>query len=116
VRREPVLAGTIEAFTPGGYRVGGQEHRGAIIVTATGAQAWGAADPAALTEANFAAITTPLLILGTGPTLVRPAPALLAALAARGLAVEPMDSRAAARTYNLLISEGREVAAALLPL
>lgn len=116
MRREPASAGTIEAFTRDGYRVGGVAHRGAIIVTAGGGRVWAANDPAALTAADFAGIDTPLLILGTGPTLLRPAPALLAALAARGIAVEPMDSRAAARTYNLLLSEGREVAAALLPL
>jgi uncharacterized protein len=41
---------------------------------------------------------------------------LLARLRERGLGPEVMDSRAAARTYNLLLSEGRAVAALILPL
>ena len=57
-----------------------------------------------------------LLLIGTGAAMNRPPADLMAALAARGLAVDFMDSRAAARTYNVLALEGRRVAAALLPL
>ena len=57
-----------------------------------------------------------LLLIGTGARLRRPARALTEALGALGIGLEPMDSRAAARTYNLLAGEGRRVAAALYPL
>src|SRR3546814_7589600 len=57
-----------------------------------------------------------LLLIGTGAQLRRPARALIEAMNARGIGVEPMDSRAAARTYNLLAGEGRRVGAALYPL
>ena len=43
------------------------------------------------------------------------APALRAALKARGIAIEAMDTGAACRTYNVLLAEDRRVAAALLP-
>jgi uncharacterized protein len=40
---------------------------------------------------------------------------LRSALRAAGIALEPMDTGAACRTYNVLVAEGREVAAALIP-
>ncbi len=36
-------------------------------------------------------------------------------LRATGIALEPMDTGAACRTYNVLVAEGRRVAAALIP-
>ena len=56
------------------------------------------------------------LLLGTGPSLRRPPPALVRALEERGLGVEAMDSRAAARTWGVLRAEGRWIVAALMPL
>ena len=56
------------------------------------------------------------LLLGTGPAYGFPPRAFVAALEARGIGVEAMDSRAAARTWGLLRGEGRWIAAALMPL
>ncbi len=56
------------------------------------------------------------VILGTGAKLVRPPRALIAALEAKGIGLEPMDSRAAARAWGVLRAELRWVAAALYPL
>jgi uncharacterized protein len=45
-----------------------------------------------------------------------PVPAKLrSALRASGIALEPMDTGAACRTYNVLVAEGRQVSAALIP-
>ncbi len=55
-----------------------------------------------------------VLILGTGPRQVFPHPRHLAPLMERGIGVEVMDTAAACRTYNFLISDGRRAAAALL--
>ena len=62
------------------------------------------------------AVQPPLefLILGYGPTLQIVPPALRAALRARGIAVDGMDTGAACRTYAVMHSEGRRVGAALL--
>jgi uncharacterized protein len=55
-------------------------------------------------------------VIGTGPTLSRPPRELVAALEGRGIGVEPMDSRAAARAWGILRGEDRWIAAALMPL
>ena len=54
------------------------------------------------------------MLLGTGVRQRLPPPALYAAFAARGIGLEVMDNRAACRTFNLLLSEFREVAVALM--
>jgi uncharacterized protein len=56
------------------------------------------------------------VLLGTGAALAFPPRAFVAALEAKGIGVEAMDSRAAARTWGLLRGEGRWIAAALMPL
>ena len=56
------------------------------------------------------------LIIGTGPSMGFPPRALIRALEARGVGVEAMDSRAAARTWGMLRGEERWIAAALMPL
>lgn len=55
-----------------------------------------------------------LALLGTGARLRFPAPALTRALAEANIGLEVMDTSAACRTYNILMAEGRVVAAALL--
>lgn len=56
------------------------------------------------------------ILLGTGATLMRPDPALVAAYEARGIGIEAMDTRAAARAWGVLRAEGRWISAALRPL
>lgn len=107
--------GAIEGFRGRGFKIGGIAYPGGVIAHGGGAAAWGATDVTALTPADFAGLpAADLLIVGTGAVLARPPAGLVAALAP--LAVEAMDSRAAARTYNVLLAEGRRVVAALLPL
>ena len=59
---------------------------------------------------------TRIIVLGTGETQVFPDPALYFAVIGRGIGFEVMDTGAACRTYNILISEGRRVVAGLMPL
>lgn len=56
------------------------------------------------------------ILFGTGATLVRPDPALVADYEARGIGIEAMDTRAAARAWGVLRAEGRWISAALRPL
>lgn len=109
----------IQGYDRGGFRVSGVRYEGGVFVTPTRAQPWPVASLDTLTPADFDLIgdePVEVVLLGTGATLRRPARALLDALRERGLAIELMDSKAAARTYGVLVGEGRLVAAALLPL
>lgn len=64
--------------------------------------------------AQIEAAEPDVVILGTGPRQRFIHPRLIAALTARRIGVECMDSQAACRTYNILMSEGRRVALALI--
>ncbi len=78
---------------------------------------WEVADFDDLTEAAFTALaglTLEILILGTGARLRFPHPSTTRALQSAGIALEVMDTHAACRTYNILLSEDRRVGAALL--
>lgn len=55
-----------------------------------------------------------ILIIGTGPSLNFPEGRLMAEIQRRGVGLEVLDTAAACRTYNVLVSENRNVAAALL--
>jgi len=55
-----------------------------------------------------------VVLVGTGSVQRFPPPALARSLAATGIGVEVMDTRAACRTYNILAAEGRRVVAAIL--
>ena len=110
----------IQGYGPGRFRVSGVEHRGSIIVTPEQTVPWPAA-AAALDEAEAAEIIAAaegaeILLLGTGPRTQQPLPAQRQALRAAGLVVDAMDTGAACRTYNVLVMEGRRVAAALVAL
>ena len=114
----PGPAPVIQGYAPGGFRVSGQQYAGGVLVTPTRAIVWPVASLDGLTAAAFDVIgdePVEVVLLGTGATLRRPSADVMAAWRARGLVVELMDSKAAARTYTVLANEGRLVAAALLP-
>lgn len=103
----------IDGYGPGFFRVGGQVLQGAVIVTASGARNWGGYNDA---EPLLAlAGETDVIFVGTGAEIGMIPADLRTALEDAGLGVETMNSPAACRTYNILLSEGRRVAAALLP-
>lgn len=109
----------IEAYGNGGFRFGGMSHKGSILCLPTGIWAWSITSMEGLGEADLGDVlalgsTVPLLLLGTGRQLVFAPRPLKVACEARGIWVEAMDTGAAARTYNVLLAEGRPVAAALI--
>lgn len=111
----------IQGYAAGGYRVGGETYQGGVIVTPERAAQWPVTALDGAAAEDFALVTTQeppieILIIGTGPKMTRPPALLLETLRGTGLAVDYMDSRAAARTYNVLVAEARRVAVALLPL
>lgn len=78
---------------------------------------WNASTITTLTEAHFekiAALKPEIVLLGTGRKIQFPHPRLWRSLVDLGIGMECMDTGAACRTYNILMSEGRHVAAALM--
>ena len=117
----PLAAGPlVRGFSGRGLLIDGDVYEG-VLLTPQAAAAWDAPALAALeaahVEAALAIDPAPeFLILGTGAAMAFPPRAFIAALEERGIGVEAMDSRAAARTWGLLRGEGRWIAAALMPL
>lgn len=91
--------------------------RSFVIAPDTLLEDWNASSAATLTAAELApvlALNPAVVLLGTGEQQVFPAAEVLAACLTRGIGIEVMNNAAAARTYNVLASEGRRVAAAFL--
>jgi len=94
-----------------------ERHDGSLIVTPDAILAWDVVRFEELDEHHFQGLLDhhpEVVILGTGATQRFPHPRLSAALAAAGVGMEVMDTRAACRTYNILLAEGRKVIAAIL--
>ena len=98
--------------------VNGTRHRESIVVAADSvATGWCSGSIESLSEPqmeSLAALRPEILILGSGARFRFPPPAILAPLYRAGIGVEVMDTRAACRTYNILLGEGRRVVAALI--
>lgn len=119
ITREPADApNAIIACLAGEIRLRDARHTHSLIVTRERVLAdWRHPAVAELTIGHFAAVIElgpEILLLGTGPGQQLPPPGLYAEFAARGIGLEAMDNAAACRTYNLLLSEYREVALALM--
>lgn len=111
----------IEAYGEGRFRISGAVIAGSALVFSTRTTPWAAADMEGVTVDSLAEIVAAgqageveLLLLGCGRRLAPVPRALREALRAAGVVIEPMDTGAACRTYNLLMAEGRRVAAALI--
>lgn len=120
--RDPAASGPlIQAFVGCSFRVDEVVHEGGVKLTPLAAMPWDAPAMSELSVDDLADLLAlgpapEFLLLGTGATLRRPDPALVAAVEARGFGIEVMDSRAAARAWGVLRGEDRWIAAALLPL
>lgn len=102
-----------------GFTVSGVRHHGSVLVFPARTLAWPVAGLAELHVDSFADVMTArprpaILLLGCGKGMGILSRDIRAALKAAGVVVEPMDTGAACRTYNVLLTEGRDVAAALI--
>ncbi len=109
----------IEAYGNGGFRFGGMSHKGSILCLPSGIWDWPVASLSELDVSSFGDVlalgrAVPFCLLGTGSALLRPARDVRRAIEEAGLWLEVMDTGAAARTYNVLLAEGRPIAAALI--
>ena len=110
---------SVDAWGGGGFRVSGVWRPGSLLIIDDAARDWSATSLAALTPADFAQViaagpAVEFVLLGTGLTQALPPRAVREALKAAGMGLEFMSTEGAARTYNIVASEGRRVAAALI--
>ncbi|WP_340317108.1 MTH938/NDUFAF3 family protein [Rhizorhabdus argentea] len=120
-RELPAAGPTVRGFAGKAFRVEDRIVPGGLWLTPDDARDWTPPALEALTAEDVAALLAiqpppEFLLLGTGPSMRRPSPAFAAAIEAMGFGIEAMDSRAAARAWNVLRGEDRWVVAALMPL
>ncbi|PHP29231.1 Mth938-like domain-containing protein [Limimaricola cinnabarinus] len=103
----------IDGYGPGFFRIGGEVIEGAVTLAPTGLRSWGGFEDLDAVLALAGRID--VLFVGTGAEIAHAPRAFRERLEAEGIGVEAMATPAACRTYNVLLSEGRRVAVALLP-
>ena len=97
--------------------VGEAEYTQSLIITSEIIELWPISQVSELDRKDFerlSQLSTDVLILGTGPTISFPEPTVTQPLMARGIGLEVMDTAAACRTYNILLADGRNPAAAII--
>ena len=109
----------VEAYGNGGFRVQGAFRAGSILLLPRALVPWSPLRVEDISAESLEALRAvagefDFVLMGTGRAM-RPLPSpLREILAGSRIAVEAMDTGAACRTYNVLIAEGRRIAAALI--
>jgi uncharacterized protein len=115
--REPPA---IDSYGGGGFRVAGVWRPGSLLILQDEPRDWRPVAFADVTPEDFAQVVAAprgaveFVLLGTGPTQSLPARAIRELLRGAGLGLEFMATEAAARTHNVLASQGRLFATALI--
>lgn len=115
---DPRTGNTVTAHGEGYVAINGERYATSLIVQPEAIDTkWQAIDVTSLAAEHIErllATGADILILGTGKRQHFPPLALLKPIMAAGRTLDVMDTSAACRTYNILMSEGRAVAAALI--
>ena len=109
----------IDAYGNGGFRFADMSHRGSLLCLPSGIYAWPVEDVDAIDVPSLARVfdeaqAIEVLLVGTGPDLVPLKQDLRSALRDAGISSDPMSTGACVRTFNVLLSEERAAAAALI--
>lgn len=113
-------APTIDAYGDGGFRLAGEWRSGSVLILGDEPRDWPVASHTELTAQAFAPIIeaghveVEFVLLGMGARNALPPREVREALQKAGMGLEFMDTPAAAKLYNVLTSEGRRLAAALI--
>ncbi len=118
---DPANVQVVRSYGPGHFLIGQREWQGAVLVRPQATVSWNVTRAEELSLESIAALrdgepAPEILVLGCGRHSLPVAPAVRAALKQAGLALEVVDTGSACRIYNVLLAEGRRVAAALIPL
>ncbi|HBU99502.1 Mth938-like domain-containing protein [Thalassospira lucentensis] len=109
----------VTSYGDGLFRFGEDSVAGSILMFPEAVYSWNVRSVDDITVDSFARVidaadTVEILLLGMGNRLTRVPMEWRRALKEHGIVIEPMDTGAACRTYNVLLSEGRRVAAAII--
>lgn len=109
----------IDAYGNGGFRFADMSHRGSILCLPDGIHAWNIGASGELSLAAFAPVLAQaaeieILLCGMGKEITPIRPEWREAFREHGIQSDAMTTGSAVRTYNVLLSEGRAVAAALI--
>lgn len=107
-------AAPVDGYGPGFFRVGGDVVEGAVLILPSGVSSWGGYGDSETLVA--AAEGLDIVFVGTGAEIAHLPRDFRDALEAAGIGVEAMASPSACRTFNVLLSEGRRVGLAVLPI
>jgi uncharacterized protein len=113
----PTALNAVTAYGPGFIEINKVRHASAVLLTPDRVEPWAVASFEALEAADLErlrALDPEVALLGTGSRQRFPHPRLSRALNEARIGLEVMTTAAACRTYNILMAEGRKVAAALL--
>ncbi len=118
---DPAQVQVIRTYGPGHFQISDRDWREPVLVTPTATVPWAVTRAEELSTDNVAAARrgeapAELLVVGCGSRSVFVPPAVRAAMKDIGLSLEVVDTGSACRIYNVLLAEGRRVAAALIPL
>lgn len=109
----------IQSYKGNGFRVSGNIFSGPIIVMGDAVLSWDipSSNDKQFLTADIRSLSGQIdvLLIGAGQKFSFMTPVQRAAFSNMGFSVDVMDTPAACRTYNVLILEGRRVAAALIP-
>lgn len=103
----------VDGYGPGFFRIGGAVFKGPVLTGHAGTVGWGGYTDAAPLLGLAGQID--VLLFGTGAETAHVPAVLRQQLEQAGIGVEVMNSPAACRTFNVLLSEGRRIALAALP-
>ena len=109
----------IDAYGNGGFRFAEMSHRGGLMCLPSGIYGWDVSSPEHLVSDNFSRLfdeadEIEILLVGSGLDLVPIESDLRQKFRSLNISADPMSTGAAVRTFNVLLAEGRAVAAALL--
>lgn len=108
----------VAGYGDGGFRMGDSRFEGSMMITPDGFYPWAVSEKSEISIENLEPILNAsgveIIVIGLGPNMAFLPKNIRAAFEEKKIAIEAMDTGAAARTYNVLLQEGRLVAAALI--
>lgn len=109
----------IDAYGNGGFRFADMSHRGSVLLLPTGVYGWIVGSPSEINVQSLAQIFAEandidVLLIGCGADLVPLGKEMREQMREHSISCDTMSTGAAVRTYNVLLAEERNVAAALI--